>query len=71
MRAEGVKALDAPRGFEPRLAESESAVLPLDDGAIASARICRCPCFVNVSDDRVSPISGFGAKETDSEDRGV
>ena len=25
--------LDAPRGFEPRLADSESAVLPLDDGA--------------------------------------
>ena len=25
--------LDAPRGFEPRLTESESVVLPLDDGA--------------------------------------
>ena len=27
------KWLDAPRGFEPRLTESESVVLPLDDGA--------------------------------------
>ena len=27
------KRLDAPRGFEPRLTESESVVLPLDDGA--------------------------------------
>src|SRR3546814_17516090 len=27
--------LDAPRGFEPRLTESESVVLPLDDGAPA------------------------------------
>ena len=26
--------MDAPRGFEPRLTESESVVLPLDDGAI-------------------------------------
>src|SRR6478609_10774825 len=25
--------VDAPRGFEPRLTESESVVLPLDDGA--------------------------------------
>ena len=25
--------MDAPRGFEPRLTDSESAVLPLDDGA--------------------------------------
>ena len=30
--AEGM--MDAPRGFEPRLTESESVVLPLDDGAI-------------------------------------
>src|SRR5688572_11984646 len=30
--------LDAPRGFEPRLTESESVVLPLDDGATAGAR---------------------------------
>ena len=28
-----LKRLDAPRGFEPRLTESESVVLPLDDGA--------------------------------------
>lgn len=27
-------SVDAPRGFEPRLTESESVVLPLDDGAI-------------------------------------
>ena len=27
------RKLDAPRGFEPRLTESESVVLPLDDGA--------------------------------------
>ena len=27
------EGLDAPRGFEPRLTESESVVLPLDDGA--------------------------------------
>ena len=26
--------MDAPRGFEPRLTESESVVLPLDDGAM-------------------------------------
>ena len=26
--------LDAPRGFEPRLTDSESVVLPLDDGAM-------------------------------------
>ena len=30
------QALDAPRGFEPRLTESESVVLPLDDGAAPS-----------------------------------
>ena len=29
--------LDAPRGFEPRLTESESVVLPLDDRAGAGA----------------------------------
>ena len=29
--------LDAPRGFEPRLTESESVVLPLDDGATGGA----------------------------------
>jgi voltage-gated potassium channel len=29
----GAERLDAPRGFEPRLTESESVVLPLDDGA--------------------------------------
>ena len=29
-----MKRLDAPRGFEPRLTESESVVLPLDDGAM-------------------------------------
>ena len=28
--------MDAPRGFEPRLTESESVVLPLDDRAIAA-----------------------------------
>lgn len=28
--------MDAPRGFEPRLTESESVVLPLDDGAGAA-----------------------------------
>src|SRR5690606_19021179 len=27
-------SVDAPRGFEPRLTESESVVLPLDDGAM-------------------------------------
>ena len=27
------RRMDAPRGFEPRLTESESVVLPLDDGA--------------------------------------
>ena len=31
--------LDAPRGFEPRLTESESVVLPLDEGA--SGRLVR------------------------------
>lgn len=30
--------MDAPRGFEPRLTESESGVLPLDDGASADSR---------------------------------
>ena len=30
--------LDAPRGFEPRLTESESVVLPLDDGAPMGGR---------------------------------
>jgi hypothetical protein len=30
--------LDAPRGFEPRLTESESVVLPLDDGATERPR---------------------------------
>ena len=29
----GSREVDAPRGFEPRLTESESVVLPLDDGA--------------------------------------
>ena len=29
----GAQVLDAPRGFEPRLTDSESVVLPLDDGA--------------------------------------
>src|SRR5690242_10991317 len=31
------QAMDAPRGFEPRLAESKSAVLPLDDGAMQAS----------------------------------
>ena len=30
-----MELVDAPRGFEPRLTESESVVLPLDDGALA------------------------------------
>src|SRR4029450_9879403 len=30
--------VDSPRGFEPRLTDSESVVLPLDDGAIRRAR---------------------------------
>ena len=30
--------LDAPRGFEPRLTESESVVLPLDDRAMPAPR---------------------------------
>lgn len=34
--------LAASPGFEPRLTESESAVLPLDDEAILSAV---CPCI--------------------------
>ena len=33
--------MDAPRGFEPRLTESESVVLPLDDGAIRRVAIRR------------------------------
>src|SRR5262245_49375989 len=33
-----VSAMDAPRGFEPRLTESESVVLPLDDGAMPVRR---------------------------------
>ncbi len=33
--------LDAPRGFEPRLTESESVVLPLDDGATLGSEAAR------------------------------
>ena len=36
--AEEADGLDAPRGFEPRLTESESVVLPLDDGAPMGGR---------------------------------
>ena len=36
-RVRPTRSMDAPRGFEPRLTESESVVLPLDDGAIAAA----------------------------------
>ena len=32
------RKMDAPRGFEPRLTESESVVLPLDDGAERGAK---------------------------------
>ena len=34
--------LAASPGFEPRLTESESAVLPLDDEAICQTRKCLC-----------------------------
>ena len=34
----GAVRLDAPRGFEPRLTESESVVLPLDDRAMPAPR---------------------------------
>ena len=37
-----VITLDAPRGFEPRLTESESVVLPLDDGATRRAACQEC-----------------------------
>ncbi len=33
--------MDAPRGFEPRLTESESVVLPLDDRAARGERLSR------------------------------
>ena len=36
--AHGAVRLDAPRGFEPRLTESESVVLPLDDRAMPAPR---------------------------------
>lgn len=35
---DGEEALDARRGFEPRLTESESVVLPLDDRAPEAGR---------------------------------
>src|SRR5207248_4393679 len=41
--------LDAPRGFEPRLTESESVVLPLDDGAAGCGEIERVPYPVNAA----------------------
>src|SRR3954466_9905951 len=48
------RRVDAPRGFEPRLTESESVVLPLDDGAPARNRrqageIERAPDPVNAA----------------------
>lgn len=33
-----IPEMDAPRGFEPRLTESESVVLPLDDRAMSARR---------------------------------
>jgi hypothetical protein len=38
LEAHGALRLDAPRGFEPRLTESESVVLPLDDRAMPAPR---------------------------------
>jgi hypothetical protein len=32
-----LKRLAAPQGFEPRYADPESAVLPLNEGAVAAA----------------------------------
>ena len=38
---ESVRFLAAPQGFEPRYADPESAVLPLNEGAAAQMRVER------------------------------
>ena len=39
----GYTVLVAPQGFEPRLAESESAVLPLNEGATICEGVAQQP----------------------------
>src|SRR5581483_9024678 len=38
-RDSGIKRLAAPQGFEPRYADPESAVLPLNEGAVVCGKI--------------------------------
>ena len=42
-----IRVLDAPRGFEPRLTDSESVVLPLYDGAKEGLLYILIPPIVN------------------------
>ena len=51
--------LDAPRGFEPRLTESEFVVLPLDDGAapIAAGAARDTNAAAAVSTPRSTPLA--------------
>ena len=37
----------APQGFEPRLTDPESAVLPLDEGAVLEASLLKFSIFLN------------------------
>jgi hypothetical protein len=49
--------VDAPRGFEPRLTESESVVLPLDDGAV--------PAFGGAREIEIEPLTVNAAGPND------
>jgi hypothetical protein len=45
LRGARYKVLVAPQGFEPRSSESESLVLPLNEGALQGW--CRCEVALN------------------------
>ena len=60
-RASSRKLLDARRGFEPRLTDSESVVLPLDDRAAPGARIGRRRSAVNAKRPRGGPSGALVA----------
>ena len=54
-RNEGVREsaeLAAPQGFEPRYADPESAVLPLNEGAVIRTRRAFSPCRTDHVQDR-------------------
>ena len=70
-----VLVLAAPQGFEPRYADPESAVLPLNEGAKRPCRFALRPCGLAPSwGTQDQPISSYGhsqGRSTDQRDRGA